>query len=242
MIVGPVPIVSDSPQAPNAVEAQPVEYPPNPVSIDPESILALPEKTKYGTYSYNITNKFSLLPKSIKTLPFLSFPILFNYTLEQTIYFSYGSNSGLFQRIFNLRFSEFLPAGIITFYLATGLTLGQGRLRDASQEIEQKISLGHDPNVRFVITHSIMATLSAPQNGPEIDGNVIIFNRNGNQPVSVRLNMYAYNQNTILIIKNRSSFNITMSQSSTDKSIIIIHAMIQPNRYESCNFSLQQFF
>ncbi|CAF2075585.1 unnamed protein product [Rotaria magnacalcarata] len=241
LVTGSIPLASNSVRAPAPMEAQRVELMAGSMSDASLSISSIPDSTNFGSYSYNITHKFSLLPKSIKTFPFLSAMISFNYTLETSVYLSTGAASGFFQRIFIIKPSEFLPAGTITFYLATtGITLGQGRLTDTPKQSEQKISVGNDPDVRFNIISVITAINQTPTYGQDLDVNVTVSNRKDKQTVSVKLTINSGFRNTTLLIKNLSSSNIRINQSSNDKSILIIQATIQPNQNERCNFSLKQ--
>ena len=205
------------------------------------TISSRPDSTNFGTYSYNITHQFQLRPKSIKTFPFLSTIISFNYTLETTIYLSPGQQNGLFQRIFTIKPSEFLPAGTITFYLATtGITLGQGRLKDTPKQDERKIILGNDPDIDYNIISIITAMQQMPTYEQEFDVNVRISNRKETRMVSVELTINNSYRHTTLVIKDRSSSNITIEQDPNNKSIIIIRANIKPNENETCIFSVKQ--
>ncbi|CAF0761249.1 unnamed protein product [Rotaria sordida] len=241
LITGSVPLTSTSIRAPASMDTQRVEYMAGAMSDTSSSISFTADSTNFGSYSYNITREFYLLPKSIKTFPFLSVMISFNYTLETTIYLSTGTNSGLFQRTFIIRPSEFLPAGTITFYLVTtGITLGQSRLIDTPKQSEQKISLGNDPDVKFNIISVITATRQTPTYGQDLNVNVTISNRKDKQIVSVKLTINSGYSNITLIIRNRSSSNIKINQDSNNKSILIIRAIIKANQSEICAFSLKQ--
>ncbi|CAF0818397.1 unnamed protein product [Rotaria sp. Silwood1] len=241
LITGSVPLLSGSVRAPASMDKERVEYMEAAMSDTHSSISSTADSTNFGSYSYNITREFYLLPKSIKTFPFLSVMISFNYTLETAIYLSNGVSSGLFQRTFIIRPSEFLPAGTITFYLATtGITLGQGRLVDTPKQNEQKISVGNDPDVKFNIISIITATRQTPTYGQDVNVNVTISNRKDKQIVSVKLTINSGYRNTTLIIKNRSSSNITITQDPNNRSILIIQAIIQANQDEKFAFSLKQ--
>ncbi|CAF0810255.1 unnamed protein product [Rotaria sordida] len=219
LITGSVPLTSTSIRAPASMDTQRVEYMAGAMSDTSSSISFKADSTNFGSYSYNITREFYLLPKSIKTFPFLSVMISFNYTLETTIYLSTGTNSGLFQRTFIIRPSEFLPAGTITFYLVT---------------------TGNDPDVKFNIISVITATRQTPTYGQDLNVNVTISNRKDKQIVSVKLTINSGYSNTTLIIRNRSSSNIKINQDSNNKSILIIRAIIKANQSEICAFSLKQ--
>ena len=218
-----------------------VEYMASSISDTSSSISNEGESTNFGSYSYNLTRQFNLLPKSIKTFSFLSTIISFNYTLETTIYLSSGTNSGLFQRIFILQPLEFLPAGIITFYLATtGITLGQGQLLDTSKQTKQKINLGNDPDIKYEIINIITSTQQTPIYSQEVNINITISNRKDKQIVSVTLTINSSYRNTILILKTCSSLNININQNLINKPLLIIQAIIQPNQNETCMFILKQ--
>jgi hypothetical protein len=242
LITGNVPLAGTSVRSPVPMETQRLEYMASPMHDASSSISSKPDATSFGTYYYNITRQFNLLPKSIKTFPFLSAQITFNYTLETTIYLSSGVQSGLFQRIFTVKPTEFLPAGTITFYLAsTGITLGQGRLVDTPKQSEQKISLGNDPDVKYNIISIITSTRQTPTYAQDVNVNVTITNRKDNQTVFVTLSINSVYRNTTLIILNVSSSDIRINQDSNDKSILIIRATIKPNQDDICMFTLKQF-
>jgi hypothetical protein len=144
--------------------------------------------------------------------------------------------------MFIIKPTEFLPAGTVTFYLtATGITLGQGRLTDTPKQTEQKISLGNDPDVKYDIINIVTTTRQTPTYAQDADVNVTISNRKENQTVSVTLNINSVYRNTTLIIKTLSSSNIRIHQDSTDKSMLIIRAIIKSNQDERCAFTLKQF-
>ncbi|CAF0744589.1 unnamed protein product [Adineta steineri] len=241
LITGSVPIASASHRVPTSIDTQRIEYLASPMMDTSSSISSKPDSTNFGTYSYNITRQFHLRPKSIKTFPFLTTTIKFNYTLETTTYLSTGTTYGLFQRVFIIQPSEFLPAGTITFYLAsTGITLGQGRLIDTPKQSEQKINLGNDPDVKFHIISIITAVRQTPIYGQDLSVNVTISNPKDNQIVSVTLNINSGYRNTTLIRRNQSSSNITIDQDLNNKALLIIRAMIQPNEDETCMFAVIQ--
>lgn len=203
-------------------------------------ISSKPDTTNFGTYSYNITRRFNLYPKSIKTYPFLTPIITFNYTLETTIYAGSGTNTGLFQRVFLIQASEFLPAGIATFYLEkTGTCLGQGRLNDAAKQKEQKIILGTDPDVQYTVKTTIKTTRYSHPYGQDSDVNLIISNKKDKQTVTVTLTITSGYTNTVFTTTKTSSSSITITQDSTTKSLII-RATIKPDKEESISFALKQ--
>jgi len=223
------------------MDSQRVEYLASSTFDTSSSISSESESTNFGSYSYNITRQFNLLPKSIKTFPFLSTQISFNYTLETSIYLSPGSNSGLFQRIFIIEPSEFLPAGIITFYLTTtGIALGQGRLIDTPKQTKQKISLGNDPDVKYQIISIITSTQQTPIYEQDVNVTVTISNRKDKQNVLVTLTLNGGYRNTILLLRTCSSSNITINQDRINKAILIIRAIIKSNENETCIFAIKQ--
>ncbi len=241
LITGSVPLTSTSLRVPVSMDSQRVEYMASSASDTSSSISSESDATNFGSYSYNITRPFKFLPRSIKTFPFLSPIISFNYTLETTIYLSSGINSGLFQRIFTIEPSEFLPAGTITFYLATtGITLGQGRITDTPKQAKQKINLANDPDVKYHIMSVITSTRQTPTYGQDLNVTVTISNRKEKQIVSVMLTINTGYRNTTLIPTIRSSSNITISQDPINKSILIIRATIQANQEEKYLFAVKQ--
>ncbi len=241
LITGSIPLASTSLRVPAPMDAQRVEYMASSILDTSSSISNEADSTNFGSYSYNITREFNLLPKSIKTFPFLSTIISFNYTLENTVYLSSGIISGLFQRTFTIEPSEFLPAGTITFYLATtGITLGQGRLTDTPKQSKQKVSLANDPDVKYQIISIVTSIRQTPTYEQDFNVTVTITNRKDKQIVSVTLNINSGYRNTTLIVRTRSSPNITISQDRINKSLLIIQATIQPNQEEKCMFAVKQ--
>jgi hypothetical protein len=157
------------------------------------------------------------------------------------VYLSSGIISGLFQRTFTIEPSEFLPAGTITFYLATtGITLGQGRLTDTPKQSKQKVSLANDPDVKYQIISIVTSIRQTPTYEQDFNVTVTITNRKDKQIVSVTLNINSGYRNTTLIVRTRSSPNITISQDRINKSLLIIQATIQPNQEEKCMFAVKQ--
>ena len=241
LVTGTIPFASSSLRSPTALDTQRIEYLAASASDASLSISPETASTNFGSYSYNITRPFNLLPKSIKTFPFLSTFIAFNYTLESTVYLSVGTISGLFQRIFMIEPSEFLPAGTIIFYLATtGITLGQGRITDTPKQSKQRISLANDPDVRYQIVGIITSTRQSPTYAQDLNVTVTIFNRKERQMVSVTLTINSGYSNTTVISGTRSSSNITIRQDRINKSVLIIRATIQANQEEKCTFAVKQ--
>lgn len=241
LITGTVPFASTSVRTPVPIDAQRVEYMASSAMDTISSISTETESTNFGSYSYNITRAFYLIAKSTKTFPFLTTTIAFNYTLENTIYLSSGTSSGLFQRIFTIQSSDFLPAGTITFYLATtGITLGQGRLFDTPKQSKQRISLANDPDVKYHIMNIITSTRQTPVYAQDLNVTVTITNRKDKQMVSVTLTINSGYRNTTIGFKARSSPNITLVQDPLNKSILIIRATIQADDEEKCTFTLKQ--
>jgi hypothetical protein len=241
LITGSVPL-SSSPsfQSPYTINTQYFQYMKNSTS---SSISSEADSTNFGTYSYNITRQFILFPKSIKTFPFLSTEISFNYKLETSIYsLSPSTYSGLFERTFIIQPSEFLPAGIMTFYLSTtGTTLGQSRVKDIPKQSKQKITLENDPDVEYNMIVTSTTIQQLPSYRDDVNINLIISNRKDEQIVSVTLNINSWHYNTTLILKNQSSSNIIINQDRINPAMIIIQAKIKPNEDETCMFTLQQW-
>ncbi|CAF1097951.1 unnamed protein product [Adineta ricciae] len=241
LITGSVPLVSTSLRVPSPMDSQRIEFMATPLADSPTPISSKPDATSFGTYSYNLTSKFTLLPKSIKTFPFLTTTITLNYTLEATTYLSVGTTSGQFQRMFIIQPADFLPAGTITFYLAsTGLTLGQNRLPDTAKQTQQSLNLGGDPDVKFQIISVMTAIRQTPTYGQDLNVNVTISNRKEKQTVSVILTLNSGYRNTTSTLRYQSSSNITITQDPNNKSVLIIHATIQPNEEETCVFTVIQ--
>ena len=241
LITGGVPLVTNIVRAPPSVETHRVEFMSASMADMSTPISSRPDSTNFGSYSYNLTRPFLLRPKSIKTFPFLSTQIACNYTLETSTYLSSGVTSGHFQRMFTLQSSEFLPAGIATFYLAgSGLTLGQGRLPDTPAKSEQKITLGNDPDVRYTIVSVITTTRQTPTYGQDLTVNITISNRKNAQLVRVTLSINGGYRNTTFIIKSQSSSSITIAQDPITPSTLIVRATVKPNQEESCTCTVSQ--
>lgn len=241
LITGGVPLVSGPSRAPSIADAQRFEYMASPMLENGAAISAKPEATNFGSYTYNVTRQYHLWPKSIKTFPFLSTNISLNYTLEASTYLSTGTNSGLFQRNFMIQPADFLPAGTVTFYLAsTSITLGQGRLPDTPPKSEQKISLGNDPDVKYNIISVITATRQTPTYAQDLNVNITLTNRKDKQTVNVVLMINSGYRNTTLTVRNRSSSSITIIQDPINRSIMIVRATIKPNQEETCMCVVKQ--
>lgn len=238
-VTGTIPLVANPVRVQASMESQRAEYLGN--GMADASISLIPDSTNFGAYYYNITREFNLLPKSIKTFPFLSTIVSFSYGLETTTYLPSGVNSGLFQRTYIIKPSEFLPAGSITFYLATtSIALGQSRLADTPKETEQKISLGNDPDVRFTIIGIITASRPTPTYSQDLNVNVTISNRKNKQIADVTLTINSGYRNTTLITGNQTSSSIKINQDPNNKSVIIIRASVSPNQNETCTFIVKQ--
>jgi hypothetical protein len=233
LITGNVSLITSSPTVTPVVQYASTADAASPISSKADA-------TNFGTYSYNITRKFKLYPKSIETYPFLTPTIIFNYTLEATTYISSGTNFGLFQRVFVLQASEFLPAGIATFYLQkTGTCLGQGRLIDAAKNSKQKFYLGTDPDVKYAIESTINTRKSNPFQA-DAYVYVVFSNQKVKQTVTVTLTINSGLVDTKLTINNRSSSSITISQDPTNKSMLIVRGIIKPNEEASCSFDFRK--
>lgn len=228
-------------RTPSAADSQRFEYMASSMMESGAAISSRPDSTNFGSYSYNITRPYQLWPKSIKTFPFLSTNISLNYTLEASTYLSTGFNAGLFQRSFTIESADFLPAGTITFYLAsTSITLGQGRLPDTPPNSEQRITLGNDPDVRYNVLSVITATRQTPTYAQDLNVNVTVTNRKDRQTVNVVLTINSGYRNTTLIVRYRSSSSISISQDPNNRSILIVRATVKPNQEEICMCAVKQ--
>ena len=201
------------------------------------------DSTNFGTYSYNITRTFTLFPKSIKTFPFLTPKISFNYTLEGTTYLSAGSSTGLFQRVFIIQCPEFLPAGIVTFYLGkTGTCLGQGRLADTSKRTDRKITLDSDPDVKYTIKTTTVSTQTVPPYEQELDVHVTIVNRKDKQSIPVTLTIPSRFRQVTLTQKKNASSSISIVHDENNKATLVLRAVLKPDKEESCSFNIKQSY
>jgi hypothetical protein len=241
LITGTIPLLINTARVPANSETQRVEYMASATTDTSASISTRPDSNNFGSFSYNITHGFQLRPKSIKTFPFLSANIVCNYTLEASTYLSSGHSSGLFQRSFTIQTAQFLPAGIMTFYLAkTSLTLGQARLADMSANSEQKLGLGSDSDVKYNIISSITTTRQTPVYGQDMLMNVTVSNRKDKQLLHVTLKIHSGYRNTTLIVRARSSTNIIILQDPNDRSILLVRAFIKAKQDETCTCIVKQ--
>ena len=241
LITGSVPIVSGPTRSPSAVGGQSPQFMASPMNGMAAPISSQPESTNFGSYTYNVTRPFKLLPKSIKTFPFLSTSIFSNYTLETSIYLSSGVYSGPFQRSFIIQPADFLPAGTVTFYLASSsITLGQARLPDTPPKSEQKVNLGNDPDVKYSVISVITATRQTPTYSQDLNVNITLTNRKDRQTVNVVLTVNNGYRNTTFTFRNRSSPSITITQDPIDRSVLIVRAAIKPNQEETVAFAVKQ--
>lgn len=210
-------------------------------TISPISTKA--DSTNFGTYSYNISRTFTLFPKSIKTFPFLTPKISFNYTFEGTTYLSAGTSTGLFQRVFIIQCPDFLPAGIATFYLSkTGACLGQGRLADTSKRTDRKIILDSDPDVKFIIKTITVSAQTVPPFEQELDVQVTIVNRKDKQTIPVTLTIPSRFRQVTFTQKKNSSSSVSLAHDESNKATLVLRAVVKPDKEESCSFSIKQLY
>jgi hypothetical protein len=201
-------------------------------------ISATPTASNYGTYTYSINEAYTLYPKSTKTFPFITPAIAFVYTLEATTYIqSGGLSNGLFQRTFNIKSSEFLPAGPITFY-QNQMVLGQASISDTAKNTNITGTLGADPDIQYKIASVVTGVHQSPS-GQDLSVNVTLVNRKEKQTVVAKLTLYGVYQSTMLSTKSTSP-GLTIKQDPLNNSTLIIRATIQPGKEESASFSLKQ--
>ena len=202
------------------------------------SISSRPTASNYGTYTYQINKTYTLYPQSTKTFPFISPAIVFAYTLETTTYIPAGrSTNGLFQRTFNIRPSEFLPAGPVTFYQNT-MVLGQASISDTAKNASTIVTLGTDPDIQYTIDSIVTATRKSPY-GQDLSVNVTLINRKRNQKVTVKLTLNGGYQSTKLTTTSTSS-GLKISQDPLNNSTLIIQATVKPGKEETVSFELKQ--
>ena len=201
-------------------------------------ISSTPTASDYGTYTYQVNKAYTLYPQSTKTFPFINPIIVFAYTLETTTYIpSGGSTNGLFQRTFNIRPSEFLPAGPVTFYQNT-MVLGQASISDTAKNASTIATLGTDPDIQYTVDSIVTATRQSPY-GQDLSVNVTVINRKDNQTVTVKLTLNGGYQSTKLTTTNTSS-GLTISQDRLSNSTLIIQATVNPGKEETVSFKLEQ--
>jgi hypothetical protein len=202
------------------------------------AISTTPTSSNYGTYTYQIKETYTLYPQSTKTFPFITPTIGFTYTLEATTYIqSGGSNTGAFQRTFNIKPSEFLPAGPVTFY-QNQMVLGQASISNTAKNANVTVTLGTDPDIQYTIDSAVTATHQSPA-GPDLSVNVTVVNRKENQMVTIKLTLNGGYQSTVLSIRSTSS-DLTITQDPLKSSTLIIRATIKPSKEETASFSLKQ--
>lgn len=241
LITGTIPIImSQTVRSSTTPENQRAEFVSSTVEDTYASITNRPDSNNLGSYSYNITRSFQLRSKSIKSFPFLTTKIHFNSSLEASTYLSNGLSLGIFQRIFVIQPTEFLPAGVITFYLASNsVTLGQARIPDTPGKTEQKINLGNDPDVRYQIVSIVTATRQMPTYGQDVNVNITITNRKEQQAIRGTLTINSGYRNTTSLTKIRASSNIEISLDPNNRAIFTIRASVKPNQEETCSFAVK---
>ena len=201
-------------------------------------ISSTPTASNYGTYTYQINIAYTLYPQSTKTFPFITPAIVFAYTLETTTYIpSGGSTNGLFQRTFNIRPSEFLPAGPVTFYQNT-MVLGQASISDTAKNASTIATLGTDPDIQYTIDSIVTATRQSPY-GQDLSVNVTLINRKESQTVAVKLTLNGGYQSTTLTTTSTSA-GLTISQDRLNNSTLIIQATVNPGKEETASFKVTQ--
>ena len=206
--------------------------------MTPAPISPTPTASDYGTYTYKINKAYTLYPQSTKTFPFITPDIVFAYTLETTTQIPSGaSTNGLFQRTFNIRPSEFLPAGPVTFYQNT-MVLGQASISDTAKNASTIATLGTDPDVQYTIDSIVTATRQSPY-GQDLSVNVTLVNRKENQKVIVRLTLNGGYQSTTLTTTSTSS-GLTITQDRLNNSTLIIQATVNAGKKGTASFKLKQ--
>ena len=204
----------------------------------PAAISTTPTSSNYGTYTYQINENYTLYPQSTKTFPFITPTIGFIYSLEATTYIqSSGSSTGAFQRTFNIKPSEFLPAGPVTFY-QNQMVLGQASISDTAKNTNITVTLGTDPDIQYKIDSLVTATHQSPS-GQDLFMNVTLVNRKEKQTVTVKLTLNGGYQSTVLNITSTSSA-LTIVQDPPKSSTLIIRATIKPSKEETASFRLKQ--
>ncbi|CAF0819508.1 unnamed protein product [Adineta steineri] len=201
-------------------------------------VATTPTASNYGTYTYQINEAYTLYPQSVKTFPFITPTIVFAYTLEATSYVpSGGSSNGLFQRMFHIKPSEFLPAGQVTFY-QNQMVLGQASIADTAKNVNTTVTLSTDPDIQYKIESIVTATRQSPS-GQDLSVNVTITNRKDKQIVTIKLTLNGGYQSTTLTTKNVTS-GLTITQDRLKNSTLIIEATIKPGKEETASFNLKQ--
>ena len=201
-------------------------------------ITSAPTASNYGTYTYQINKAYTLQPLSTKTFPFINPTIVFAYTLETSTYIQGGgSNKGLFQRTFNIRPTEFLPAGPVTFYQNT-MVLGQASISDTAKNSSATVTLGTDPDIQYTIDSIVTATQQSPY-GQDLSVNVTLTNRKVSQTVTVKLTLNGGYRSTKLTTTN-SSPGLSITQDRLNNAALIIQATVKPGKDETASFNLKQ--
>ena len=202
------------------------------------AISNTPTASNYGTYTYQIKDTYTLYPQSTKTFPFITPTIAFVYTLEATTYIQAGgSNNGLFQRTFNIKPSEFLPGGPVTFY-QNQMILGQASISDTAKNANTTVTLGTDPDIQYTIDSVITGTHQSPFS-QDLSVNVTLVNRKEKQTVTVKLTLNGGYQSTVFSAKSTSA-GLTVTQDRLKNSTLIIRATIKPGKEETASFNLKQ--
>ena len=207
-------------------------------AVTPAPISPTPAASNYGTYTYQINKAYTLYPQSTKTFPFITPAIVFAYTLEATTYIpSGGSTNDLFQRTFNIRPSEFLPAGPVTFYQNT-MVLGQASILDTAKNLSTIVTLGTDPDIQYTIDSIVTATRQSPD-GQDLSVHVTLINRKEKQTAIVKLTMNGGYQSTTLTTTSTSS-GLTIKQDRLNNSTLIIQATVNAGKEATASFKLKQ--
>ncbi|CAF1062988.1 unnamed protein product [Didymodactylos carnosus] len=201
------------------------------------AMISSPTSSNFGTYSYSIIKSYTLLPQSVKTFPFITPTIVLNYRLEATTYLeSTGVIDGLFQRLFSIRPSEFLPSGTVTFYQTNGFCLGQGTIPDTSKNFTQTIALGDDPDVHYTIQSVTTQVRQTPAYGQDLNITITVSNQKDQQIVSVKLELTSGYSNTTFVNKNR---NCKIIQDQITQSLIFT-TTLKPAQEEKCTITVSQ--
>lgn len=184
-----------------------------------------------GFYSYALDTNFTLHGTSSIRLPFLTTEIPCEFYYQTMIYVSSGQMKGLLYRTYEFISDRFLPKGSLTVRNEDFL-LGQTDLPDLPENVNQTITLGQDPDVRYLI-----------------DGNLTAINKKNNTKITSRtysMNVYIFNYKT-KDIKGQLNFhasphttiiNSTCSSIRLNVNLIQLQFQFESRHKFHCQFTM----
>ena len=110
-----------------------------------------------GFYYYVLKTKYSLRPSSSIRLPFIDINAECRFYYKTTANVGTGQYKGVFQRNYDVKSDQFVPAGILTIR-DNKVLVGQSSLPDVPENYTQTVTIGQDNDIRYSINGNMTAT------------------------------------------------------------------------------------